>query len=312
MRQNCVSLSVFLGVVALWTNVGDGQVPNHPSAYPSIPTEDLARPVRSDPLPERSATPAGEYWTWHVAPDGIIYKSYLAGVREPRMGTQWFYHRDRGWLWDSTLGGRVGLIRYGTTAADWPEGWQLDFEGAAFPRLDLENGLDMISADFRFGFPLTFRRGPWELKFSHYHVSSHLGDEFMERHPDFPRINFVRETLVLGLALRPHADLRVYAEVGYAVWVDGGSEPWEFQFGIDYSPFDPTGFHGVPFLAVNAHLREEVDFGGNFTAQAGWQWRGETGNLFRFGAHYYNGMSSQYQFFNTFEEQVGLGLWYDF
>ncbi len=312
MRRTCVNLAVFLSVATLWANIVQGQVPPHPSAYSAAPTPAGTEPAQQDLAPTRYSRPAGDYWTWQVAPDGIIYKSYLAGVREPRMGTQWFYQRDHGWLWDSTLGGRVGLIRYGTTDADWPEGWQLDFEGAAFPRLDLENDLDMISADFRFGFPLTFRRGPWEWKFGHYHVSSHLGDEYMQTYPDAPRLNFVRETLVLGLALRPHADMRLYAEVGYAMHVDGGSEPWEFQFGVDYSPMEPTGFHGAPFLAVNAHLREEVDFGGNFTAQAGWQWRGTTGNLFRFGAHYYNGMSSQYQFFSAFEEQLGVGLWYDF
>ncbi len=290
------------------------------SAYSAIPADpasmqsDWARSGSSYPAGERRVTVAldVDYWTWQVVPEGIIYKSYLAGVREPRMGTQWFHERGKGWLWDSTLGGRVGLIRYGTTDAAWPEGWQLDFEGAAFPRLDLKNHLDMISADFRFGFPLTYRRGPWEWKFSHYHLSSHLGDEYLERYPDAHRVNFVRETLVLGLALRPHPDWRLYGEVGYAVWVDGGSEPWEFQFGIDYSPIEPSGFRGAPFLAVNAHLREEVDFGGDFTARAGWQWRGDTGNLFRVGAHYFNGMSSQHQFFSTFEEQLGVGLWYDF
>ncbi len=256
--------------------------------------------------------PASPFWTWQVVPDGIIYKSYLAGGREPRMGSQWFYDRNLGWLWDSTLGGRVGLIRYGTTDAAWPEGWQLDFEGAAFPRLDLDTDRDLISVDFRFGFPLTFRRGPWEWKFGYYHLCSHMGDEYLERFPDADRLNFVRDALVLGLALRPNPDWRLYVEAGYAPWVDGGSEPWEFQFGVDFSPMEPTGFRGAPFLAVNGRLREEVDFGGNFTAQAGWQWRGETGNLFRFGAHYFNGMSDQYQFFRSFEEHIGLGLWYDF
>lgn len=310
MRRTCTRLSMVAGAVAvLAASVAAGQIVSY-SPPKTPPAGAGSAPLVAVPLGGEST--ADDFWTWQVAPDGILYKSYLAGVREPRMATQWFYERNQGWLWDSTLGGRVGLIRYGTADAAWPEGWQLDFEGAAFPRLDLENDLEMISADFRFGFPLTFRQGPWEWKFGHYHLSSHLGDEYMQRYPNAPRLNFVRETLVLGLALRPHPDVRLYTEVGYAVWVDGGSEPWEFQFGVDYSPIEPTGFGGAPFLALNAHLREEVDFGGNFIAQAGWQWRGATGNLFRFGAHYFNGMSSQYQFFSTFEEHVGLGLWYDF
>jgi hypothetical protein len=30
------------------------------------------------------------------------------------------------------------------------------------------------------------------------------------------------------------------------------------------------------------------------------------------GLHYYNGMSSQFTFYNQFEEQMGVGMWYDF
>ena len=40
--------------------------------------------------------------------------------------------------------------------------------------------------------------------------------------------------------------------------------------------------------------------------------RGRTGHLFRVGMQYFNGMSDQGQFDNTFEEQIGVGLWYDY
>ena len=35
-------------------------------------------------------------------------------------------------------------------------------------------------------------------------------------------------------------------------------------------------------------------------------------NLLRVGVHYYNGESTQFSFFDDHEEQIGLGLWYDF
>lgn len=276
-----------------------------PAAADAMPVQ----PVYSTLGSSHSASP---YWSWQVVPAGIIYKSYLAGGREPRLGSQWVYESKLGWLWDSTLGGRIGLIRYGTTDAAWPEGWQLDFEGAAFPRLDVENDRDLVAVDFRFGAPLTFRKGPWEGKVGYYHICSHIGDEYLQTHLGATRLNYVRDAIVLGLAARPHPDLRIYAEAGYGVWTDGGAEPWEFQFGIDYSPAEPSGILGAPFLAVNGHLREEINYSGSFTAQAGVQWRGEEGNLFRLGAHYFNGLSDQYQFLYTFEEQIGVGLWYDF
>ena len=106
--------------------------------------------------------------------------------------------------------------------------------------------------------------------------------------------------------------LRLYAEAGWAFRSDI-SEPWEFQFGLDWAPNTPTGFRGAPFFAVNGHLRQEVDYGGNLSLMTGWAWMSDRDrHLLRLGLHYYNGESSQYSFYDDFEEQIGFGLWYDF
>jgi hypothetical protein len=260
-----------------------------------------------DPLIESGPIP-----TWQILPEGILYATDLADPREPRFGSQWFFDARKGWLWDIALGGRVGVVRYGTTDPTWPEGWQLDVEGAAFPRLAMEEHVDLVSNDFRAGLPLTYRQGLWESKFGYYHLSSHLGDEFMLHHPERERINYSRDALLFGLALRPGRDWRLYGEVAWAFYNDGGSEPWEFQLGASYCPAYPTGFRGAPFVAVNGRLRQEANFGGNVTLQAGWAWRGQTDRLFRVGFHYLNGLSNQAQFFREFEQQIGTGIWYDF
>ena len=252
-------------------------------------------------------------WSWHLLPDGLIYKSYLAGVKEPRLGTVIFHEKNRGWLMDATLGGRVGIFRYGTDNAIAPEGFQVDVEGAAFPRLDLDPNWDMVSTDFRAGVPITYGSGKWRTKFGYYHMSSHLGDEeIITLGTTDTRINFARDALVLGVSYYPNPALRLYSEAAWAFYSDGGSDPWEFQFGLDYSPIGWTGIRGTPFFAVNTHLRQELNYSGNLVAQAGWQWRGRTGHLLRFGFQYFNGLSNQYQFYDTFEEQFGGGLWYDF
>jgi hypothetical protein len=253
-----------------------------------------------------------EPWVWQLLPTGLMYRSYLAGNKEPRIGSQLVHERNHGWLWDGTVGGRVGIVRYGTENDLWPQGWQFDIEGAAFPRMDLEHSEDLVASDYRAGMLLTTRQGPWEAKFGYYHLSSHIGDEYLILHPLFPRINYVRESLVAGVAFYLNPSLRLYSEAGWCFYEDGGAKPWEFQFGIDYSSPDPTGICGSPFFAINAHLRQENDFGGNMTVQTGWQWRGRTGHLFRMGMQYFNGMSDQYQFYDKFEEQIGFGLWYDY
>ena len=68
----------------------------------------------------------------------------------------------------------------------------------------------------------------------------------------------------------------------------------------------------MPFFAVNAHLRQEVAFGGNLTVQTGYLWRGATGHLFRLGLQYFTGKSDQFEFFDQYEDKLGLGIWYDY
>jgi len=253
-----------------------------------------------------------EPWSWQVLPEGVIYRSYLAGAKEPRFASAWVHDRDRGWIWDVSLGGRVGLIRYGTRDALRPAGWQLDFEGAALPRLDLGHDRDVVATDYRVGVPLTHGEGPFRWKFAYYHLCSHLADEYLLRYPDAVRLNYIRDSLVLGTSYDWADDLRLYAEAAWAFNIDDGAQPWEFQFGIDYSPLRPTGFGGAPFVAVNGHLREELDFGGNLVFQTGWQWRGPSAHLFRAGMQYYVGKSDQFEFFDDYEEKLGLAIWYDF
>jgi hypothetical protein len=253
-----------------------------------------------------------EAWNLQFLPDGLIYRSYLAGVKESRFSSQWNHDRELGWIWDIALGGRVGISRYGNRDPLRPQGWQLDIEGAVFPRLDLEEDQDLMSTDFRFGIPLTFGRKRYQTKLAYYHLSSHLGDELMLKHPGTPRINFSRDVIVWGHSFYWTENLRLYGEAAWAFCHGGGSKPWEFQFGVEYSPAAPSCPRGAPFFAVNGHLREEFAFGGNLVVQTGWQWRGTSGHLFRLGMHYYVGASDQYEFFDQYEDKIGMAIWYDY
>jgi len=254
-----------------------------------------------------------EGYAFQLLPDGLLFGSYLAGPLESRIGGTIRANTDGPDYLDGTLGGRSGILRWRSDNENGPVLWQLDVEGAAFPRLNVDEDGDVDSTDFRIGVPLTWRQGRWQKKFAFYHLSSHVGDEFIERNPGFMRINFSRDALVLGLGYFVTPDLRLYAEADYGFRTDGGAEPWWFQFGFDLAPSQPTGFHGAPFLAINAFLREEVNFGGTLTGMTGWAWRGDgTGHLLRAGLHYAVGHTSQLEFHQQSEQLIGLGLWYDF
>ncbi len=249
-----------------------------------------------------------------VLPGDVIWHSYWAGAKEPRTSANLF--RENGnnvSLLDVSLGGRAAILRNASrNAAGLWNGTELQIEGAAILRLNLDEDWDFDSTDFRFGVPLIFARNQVHWKLAYYHLSSHVGDEFLVRNPTFTRINFSRDVLVFGASYYPRPAWRWYAETGWAFYDDEGSDPWELQFGVDYSQPGATGTRGRPFFAVNGHLREEVNFGGNLAAQAGWLWRGRTGRVLRTGLHYYNGKSSQFEFFDEFEQQIGVGVWQEY
>lgn len=251
-------------------------------------------------------------WQWQLMPGDLIYKSYLAGIKEPRAGSTLTYIDKDGWLWEGIMGARVGIVRYGDRDPRFPQGFQLDVEGAASVRLDIDEDVDVRATDYRVGIPFTYGIGVHQFKLAPYHMSSHLGDEFVLRHLNYPRMNWSRDALALGYSIYMTETLRLYAEAGWATRSDV-NEPWEFQFGADWAPTAPTGFRGAPFFAINTHLRQEVDFSGNFTVVTGWSWMSnENRRLLRIGIQYYNGMSSQYSFYNQFEETIAIGAWYDF
>jgi hypothetical protein len=253
-------------------------------------------------------------WTWQVMPIGLLYQSYLAGAKEPRFSS--YLNRDTalGQIWDASLGGRLGILRYGTQDIIRPEGWQIDLEGASQARLDpIADSTPLLSVDFRVGIPITWAQGPWQFKTGYYHISAHLGDEFLLLFPDARRLNYTRDAVMLGVGYFWTESIRLYGEVAYAVSANDGAEPWEMQFGIDWVPAYDTGPRGAPFAAINGHLREEVNFGGNLVVQAGWAWRRQTrGSLFRTGIQYYRGKSDQYEYFDYSERRIGWGMWADF
>lgn len=289
--------------------------PTEALAPPETETEPPGKIVRLDELPRYEPLDANARgWAWEWVPTGLIYHSYMAGPHEPRAALFAFSDAAGGAFADATLGGRMGFLQYGNNDPVHPAGFQLDFYGAAIARLDLENQEDLNSCDYVFGFPLTYGNEQWQTKFGYAHLSSHMGDEFAISHPGAlnNRDNYVRDSIVWGNSCYPIPAWRLYGEVGWAFNGDGGAGPWETQFGTEISRPGPTGRRSTPFLAINGRLRKDDNVAGDLTVQTGWLRRGILGQTLRYGFDYYNGKSSQSEFYNNSEQQIGMGLWYDF
>jgi hypothetical protein len=256
---------------------------------------------------------AGDGWFSQWVPAGIIYHSYMAGPQEPRSGIFILSDLNGDTFGDAALGGRMGFWKYGNADPSHPEGWQLDFFGAALPRLNLKHQEDLESCDYVFGLPLTYGNEVWQTKFGYAHLSSHMGDEFAIRNPGAlnERVNYTRDSLVWGNSYYVVPWCRMYEELGWAAHCDGFAHRWTTQFGTELSRPGLTP-HATPFFAINGRVREDDDWVGDVNIQTGWLRRGILGQTLRYGLDYYNGRSSQSQFQAVHERQVGFGVWYDF
>lgn len=265
-----------------------------------------------------SECPPGQYQQdlcWQVLPKGLLYRTYLAGEKEPRMQFLSLYDtKSKRKVWDAVLGGRVGILRKSDTCNPNGDAFQLDLEGAVFARvLPDEESTMLEGSDYRVGLYGTWRRDRLSYRAGYYHISSHVGDEFLIANPAFNRINYVRDSLLAGISYDLSAITRVYGEVGYALGVEGGAEPFELQLGTEYTPKAQTTATGAPFFAVNGHWREEFGLSTGVNVVSGWGWQGvETKRRLRLGLNYYNGPSLQYEFFDRWENLVGAGIWMDY
>ncbi|MFO1000804.1 MAG: DUF1207 domain-containing protein [Planctomycetaceae bacterium] len=256
-----------------------------------------------------------QHLCWQLLPNGLLYKTYLAGEKEARMQLVPFYDtKSKRKIWEAVLGGRAGLIRLSDPSISNSDAFQLDLEGAVFARVLPDEPSAMLEgSDYRVGLYGTWKFDRMSYRAGYYHISSHVGDEFLVANPLFNRINYVRDSLLAGTTYELNDVSRVYGEIGYALGTDGGAKPLEFQFGAEYSPLPTTQFTGAPFTAVNTHLREDFDFSGGVNVVAGWGWQGEhSKRRLRLGVNYYNGPTLQYEFFDRWENLVGGGIWLDY
>lgn len=117
-------------------------------------------------------------------PSGLLTRPLVANPREPGFRLSLVEASSTG-----ELNGLLGIAEQGGTfgLARWQLGsrgtaLQLDVTGSVSAQFDLGSvHWDLMNADFTFGFPVTLRRGSSAARLRVYHLSSHLGDEFVRR-----------------------------------------------------------------------------------------------------------------------------------
>ena len=295
------------------------------------------RPVDLKPLPgslqdqmdhEYAARASFRHCVWNGTtitglPNSLLWEPPFAIKREPRMQAlaTSLDSPQKSWTLDTSVGTTVGFWRFEPAGRD--AAYQVDVFGVVHSRMTPD---DLLVADYRFGVPLTARRGPWQFKLAYEHVSSHLQDDLIRTQPATLLGEFVRDEVVLGVGRWFANRVRVYGQAAYAFDMDYPFDKfnpqqasdddfrWRFDVGFEWFCPEPTGWKGTPFVAVNLESRGDSDFDTGVTAQAGWLWRNPYQRLanIRLFVEYTNSQSPYGQFFRNKEDFYGVGLSCDY
>jgi Protein of unknown function (DUF1207) len=200
---------------------------------------------------------------------------------------------------------------------------QFEVEGALWAVFDpLHDSSPLVNADYYIGFPLTYAFDNWAFRLRGFHISSHLGDEFLLDHPGFPRRNPSAEYLDFFVSNQFTEEIRLYAGVGGVLaedesftigrfYTEAGLElrlqRWGF---IDYY----QQLYGRPFYGMHFRWNKEIKHHLDMTYVLGYEFGKMTGlcHRLRIFAEYHDGYSVEGQFQHIATNYLSFRLTYGY
>ncbi len=288
----------------------------HPDVPPAVRSKKKTQQEEPPPRPTRDELRRDWYdWDVEFAPSGDLYRTYLADPRQSKSGTK-VQFPVRGTSEDNikienVLGGHRSLVRWSDGAHPDTE-MELVIEAAVFSRFDIQEGWDMDAADYRFGFPFLYRHEDVILKFHLYHITSHLGDEYISREGR-KRDSYHLDEMSVGMSYPYDQPWRVYGEVGISIYNGPETKSGRGQLGAEYI-FEPISSRISPYVAVDLQTRNEIEWSWNASAMAGLMMTSKNGvgHGLRCFLEYYRGNDVQTQFKGDREHFLAVGFAADF
>jgi len=258
---------------------------------------------------------------WHgvwLPQSTVLFPSEIANPRQVMFSVGGRFSDRIGGAFASTVtfGDQFPIYRWANL---WGGDLQLEVEGAAFAVFELSDRLfPLINTDYYGGIPLTFAKGPFAYRLRLYHISSHLGDEYMQAHRHCRRKNKSFEALDFSIDYQISKKLRLYGILGsiFASDKEMRMKPFYIEYGFETrgTRTDFKQLFGQPFFAVHARNYQDVGYALDTTCALGYEW-GKIhgiGRKIRIFAEYHHGYSPEGQFSRIKTQYIGLRIAYGF
>lgn len=233
---------------------------------------------------------------------------------------------------DSTLAKSIISISFGDTFPifRWfnvgPGDLQIDISAGVWGDFDMNppnapgnEWAELITTDYILAIPLSYAFDRWSFRFRVYHISSHLGDEFMVNNPDVKRLNPSFEAVEFFTAYQATTGIRVYFGPGVVFHSDDSYplKPLYFEYGMEARMMGlKSHYHrlyGAPFCAIDIQNWQELHYQFSVTAQLGYELSKlqGAGRKVRFYGEYHHGYSEG-QFFKDITSYWAIKMSYGF
>lgn len=237
-----------------------------------------------------------------------LFRPFVADPRQVTYSVGWRFHDrviDQNVI-DVSFGDIFPIFRWCNLFCVHAE-LELELEGGVWATFKpLRESSPLVDADYYVGFPLVLAFDNWAFRLRGYHISTHMGDEFLITHPHFYRRNPSIEAFDFDVSHQFSKELRIYAGVGWMACQDdsfrmgkfyclGGFEVRFPQFGYrDYC----DRLYGEPYIGVHLYYQSHFKNHINNTYVIGYEW-GKVAGLrrkLRLFLEYHDGYSLEGQF----------------
>jgi len=168
---------------------------------------------------------------------------------------------------------------------------------------------ELVTSDYILSIPISDSRKNYSFRLRIYHISSHLGDEFMVNNPHVARKNPSFEAIDFFGSIQYLDSMRFYLGPGIILNSDSSypMEYWYFEYGFEFRPlvtkYNHPRLYGSPFLAIDVQQWQLHNYRPSLTLQLGYEWSKleRAGRSVRIFGEYHNGYSEG-QFFHLLTE----------
>ncbi len=247
-----------------------------------------------------------------LLPAGDLIPRVLGDQREPRLSGKLIAATEGATLFGSGIEGEAGIGRTfpiylfsGSADGDYVA---LALGAGVWGRFNMETAQKhFISSDWNFRVPVIIKRGANSFALSYNHISSHLGDEYIDRFDAFT-ISYSIDNLRAIWFRSVGEQAEVYGGGTFAMNITPqGFERWGAQFGAQLRAIRLTSV-ADGFASIDVTLDQNADWDPRISIRSGVTLFPESPNRFSFVLEGLTGPSPQGEFLLNHETFVSLGV----